>query len=66
MSPRCRSSSQKISKTKTALFQIVFDIVPVEKEKKFRGRKPKGGRPKEFLTEYKVVIKESKLQIRAE
>ncbi len=57
--PDAEAAVRKFQKTKkTALFHVIFDIVPVEKEKKFRGRKPKGGRTKEFLTEYRVVIKE--------
>lgn len=57
--PDAEGAIRKFQKTKkTALFQIDFEIVPIEKEKKFRGRKPKEGRPKEFTIEYKVVIKE--------
>ena len=43
---------------KTALFKFTFDIVAIEEEKKFRGPKPKKSRNIEFVTVYKVVIKE--------
>ena len=57
--PDAEAAVKKFQKTKrTALFQIAFEIVPIEKEKKFRGRKPKAGRAKEFIPEYEVVIKE--------
>ena len=57
--PDAEAAVKKFQKTKkTALFQILFEIVPIEEEKKFRGRKPKEVRQKEFVTIYKVIIKE--------
>ena len=43
---------------KTALYKFIFDIIPIEEEKKFRGPKPREERDPEFVTVYKVVIKE--------
>lgn len=57
--PDAEVAVRKFQRTKkTALFQIIFEIVPIEEEKKVRGRKPKEGRKKEFVTVYKVRIKD--------
>jgi transposase len=57
--PDAKEAIKHFQKTKkTALFKFSFDILAIEEEKKYRGPKPRNGRNPEFVTVYKVVIKE--------
>lgn len=46
------------SSKKTSLFRVIFEVVSVEEEKKYPGRKPKNPRPVEMITVFKVQIQE--------
>jgi len=46
------------STKKTSLFRILFEVVSIEQEKKYRGKKPKIPRPIEIITVFKVKIRE--------
>ena len=43
-------------KTKNAYFKASLEIVPIEKEKLYRGRKPEVPREKEIVTKYQVQL----------
>lgn len=57
--PDAKSAISRFQKSgKNALYQVVFEIVPIENEKMYRGRKPKNHRPVLMVTEFHVRVKE--------
>ena len=46
------------TKTKNAYFKTSLEIVPIEKEKQYRGRKPEVPREKEIVTRYQVQLRD--------
>ena len=57
--PDAQAAIKKFQSTKkTSLFRISLEVVPIEQEKKYRGKKPKIPRAIEMVTLFKVMIRD--------